>query len=52
MSLLLIALGALVGAVAIGAVLLVVRAIEAIDDARRNRRRQRALDSFIAGNQK
>jgi len=37
---------ALVGAVAIGALLLVVRAIEAIDDARRNRRRQRALDSL------
>jgi len=43
MSLLLIAT---VGAVAISALLLVVRAIEAIDDARRNRRRQRALDSL------
>jgi len=37
---------ALVGAVAIGALLLVVRIVEAIDDARRNRRRQRALNSF------
>jgi len=43
---------ATVGAVAIGALLLVVRIVEAIDDARRNRRRQRALDSFIAGDQK
>jgi hypothetical protein len=43
MSLLLIAT---VGAVAIGALLLVVRIVEAIDDARRNRRRQRALNSF------
>jgi hypothetical protein len=49
MSLLLIAT---VGVVAIGAVLLLVRIVEAIDDARRNRRRQRALDSFIAGGQK
>jgi hypothetical protein len=37
---------AIVGAVVIGAALGVVRAIEAIDDARRSRRRQRALDSF------
>ena len=37
---------ALVGVVALGAVLLLVRIVEAIDDARRNRRRQRALDSF------
>jgi hypothetical protein len=43
MSLFLIAF---VGTVAISALLLVVRAIEAIDDARRNRRRQRALDSL------
>jgi hypothetical protein len=43
MSLLLIAT---VGAVAIGALLLVVRIVEAVDDARRNRRRQRALDSL------
>jgi hypothetical protein len=46
MSLLLIAT---VGAVAIGALLLMARIVEAIDDARRNRRRQRALDSFIGG---
>jgi len=37
---------ALVGAVAIGALLLLVRIVEAIDDARRSRRRQRALDSL------
>jgi len=43
MSLLIIAT---VGAVALGALLLVVRIVEAIDDARRNRRRQRALDSL------
>jgi hypothetical protein len=43
MSLLLIAT---VGAVAIGALLLTMRIVEAIDDARRNRRRQRALDSL------
>lgn len=43
---------ATVGAVAIGALLLLARIVEAIDDARRNRRRQRALDSFIAGGQK
>jgi len=43
MSLLLIAT---VGAIVIGAVLLVVRIVEAVDDARRSRRRQRALDSF------
>ena len=49
MSLLLIAT---VGAVVIGAVSLLVRIVEAIDDARRNRRRQRALDSFIDGGQK
>jgi len=40
---------AMVGAVAIGALLLAVRIVEAVDDARRNRRRQRALDSFIGG---
>jgi hypothetical protein len=40
---------ATVGAVAIGALLLLARIVEAIDDARRNRRRQRALDSFIGG---
>ena len=43
MSILLIAI---VGGVAIGALLLLVRIVEAIDDARRNRRRQRALDSL------
>jgi hypothetical protein len=37
---------ALVGAVVIGAALGVVAACEAVDDALRNRRRQRALDSF------
>jgi hypothetical protein len=47
-----IAIIATVGAVAIGAALGVVRIVEAVDDARRNRRRQRALDSFIAGGQK
>jgi len=41
-----IAIIAIVGAVAIGAMLLVARIVEAIDDARRNRRRQRALDSL------
>ncbi len=40
---------ATVGAVALGALLLLARIVEAIDDARRNRRRQRALDSFIGG---
>lgn len=39
---------ALVGAVAIGAALGVVAAFEAVDDALRSRRRQRALDSFTA----
>jgi hypothetical protein len=39
---------ALVGAITIGGALL-ARIVEAIDDARRNRRRQRALDSFIGG---
>jgi hypothetical protein len=37
---------ALVGAVAIGAAIGVVAACEAVDDALRNRRRQRALNSF------
>ncbi len=37
---------ALVGAVAIGGALGLVRACEAVDDALRSRRRQRALDSF------
>jgi uncharacterized integral membrane protein len=37
---------AFVGAVVIGALLLLVRIVEAIDDARRERRRQRALDSL------
>jgi hypothetical protein len=46
MSLLIIAT---VGAITIGALLLLARIVEAIDDARRNRRRQRALDSFIGG---
>lgn len=41
-----IGLIALVGAIAIGAALGVVRACEAVDDALRSRRRQRALDSF------
>jgi hypothetical protein len=41
-----IAIIALVGAVAIGGALGVVAACEAVDDARRSRRRQRALDSF------
>lgn len=39
---------ALVGAIVIGGELL-ARIVEVIDDARRNRRRQRALDSFIGG---
>ena len=43
-----IGLIALDGAVAIGAALGVVRAFEAVDDALRSRRRQRALDSFTA----
>lgn len=37
---------ALVGAVAIGGALGLVAAFEAVDDALRSRRRQRALDSF------
>jgi hypothetical protein len=37
---------ALVGAVAIGGALGFVAACEAVDDALRSRRRQRALDSF------
>lgn len=43
MSLLIIAA---LGAVAIGAALGLVAACEAVDDALRSRRRQRALDSF------
>lgn len=39
---------ALVGAVVIGAALGVVAACEAVDDALHSRRRQRALDSFTA----
>ena len=37
---------AALGAVAIGGALGVVAAFEAVDDALRSRRRQRALDSF------
>lgn len=43
-----IGLIAALGAVAIGGALGLVAACEAIDDALRSRRRQRALDSFIA----
>jgi hypothetical protein len=39
---------AAIGAVAIGGALGVVAAFEAVDDALRSRRRQRALDSFTA----
>jgi hypothetical protein len=42
-----IAIFAIVGAVVIGGALGVVRVACAIDDARRERRRQRALDSFM-----
>jgi hypothetical protein len=41
-----IGLIAAIGAVAIGAALGLVRALGAVDDALRARRRQRALDSF------
>lgn len=45
-----IGLIAALGAVAIGGALGFVAAIEAVDDALRNRRRQRALDSFTREN--
>ena len=41
-----IGLIAVLGAIAIGGALGVVAACEAVDDALRSRRRQRALDSF------
>lgn len=43
-----IGLIAAIGAVAIGGALGVVAAFEAVDDALRARRRQRALDSFTS----
>jgi hypothetical protein len=44
-----IAIIAIVGAVVIGGAFGVVRVACAIDDACRERRRQRALDSFMGG---
>lgn len=41
---------ALVGIIAIGGALGLVAACEAVDDALRSRRRQRALDSFTREN--